>query len=582
MKHLLSIVLLASTLLPLSCSPPYAPDTREIYNSREPSDIDQVALAKKAWDILGNPSRKKEWPGALNQYNHAVFTLLERGRKLNEHSGDRIQAPSGAFAVETSALGNDRDYRTYEDVIPCSKIQTSFHLEERVTVEGLGIPLAGIVKRNKNAVKRQNESLKDSGNIHTLTAILDFDHPVNGKPAMRFIPRLLEDSVNVGSTQQALAADFSAPISLFWDREDISNAGILGAFRPKKAVNYMGLYFSEPYSPKKIPVLFTHGLMSSPATFANITNRLLADPVIRHNYQFWFFGYPSGIPWAKSAQAQRDALQYIFDEYGTPDRNSPINKMLMIGHSMGGLITRMNNSEHPWGMLEKLIKGMNNARSLTYDQVTARLEELLPSSQADLEHDKKLRESFIFNPPQQTSRIVFMATPHRGSRFADSWVGRIGQKLITLPEAILLEVVRTGTLSNNMLLLNPMKIEEELTSIRQLSPSSPFITGIQEIRPSDRIPVHSIIGDRGRNNTPNSSDGIVAYYSSHLDWAQSEKIVPAGHSVQECIPAALELRRILRLHLQDNNIPFTRQDFTAKPVLWQSNPPMKLPRTVTH
>ena len=253
MKHLLSIVLLASTLLPLSCSPPYAPDTREIYNSREPSDIDQVALAKKAWDILGNPSRKKEWPGALNQYNHAVFTLLERGRKLNEHSGDRIQAPSGAFAVETSALGNDRDYRTYEDVIPCSKIQTSFHLEERVTVEGLGIPLAGIVKRNKNAVKRQNESLKDSGNIHTLTAILDFDHPVNGKPAMRFIPRLLEDSVNVGSTQQALAADFSAPISLFWDREDISNAGILGAFRPKKAVNYMGLYFSEPYSPKKYP-----------------------------------------------------------------------------------------------------------------------------------------------------------------------------------------------------------------------------------------------------------------------------------------------------------------------------------------
>ncbi len=31
-----------------------------------------------------------------------------------------------------------------------------------------------------------------------------------------------------------------------------------------------------------------------PATFANLTN-WLGDPVIRENYQFWFFGYPSGL-----------------------------------------------------------------------------------------------------------------------------------------------------------------------------------------------------------------------------------------------------------------------------------------------
>ena len=37
--------------------------------------------------------------------------------------------------------------------------------------------------------------------------------------------------------------------------------------------------------------------MSGPATFANLTNRLLVDPVIRENYQFWFFGYPSGLAW---------------------------------------------------------------------------------------------------------------------------------------------------------------------------------------------------------------------------------------------------------------------------------------------
>ncbi len=37
----------------------------------------------------------------------------------------------------------------------------------------------------------------------------------------------------------------------------------------------------------------------------------------------------------------------------------------------------------------------------------------------------------------------------------------------------------------------------------------------------------------------------------HLDGAVSEKIIKGGHSIQETPEAVLELRRILRLHLQD-------------------------------
>jgi hypothetical protein len=43
------------------------------------------------------------------------------------------------------------------------------------------------------------------------------------------------------------------------------------------------------------------------------------------------------------------------------------------------------------------------------------------------------------------------------------------------------------------------------------------------------IPYHSIIGDRGGGDTPNSSDGVVPYWSSHLDGAQSELIVNSDH-----------------------------------------------------
>ena len=67
------------------------------------------------------------------------------------------------------------------------------------------------------------------------------------------------------------------------------------------------------------------------------------------------------------------------------------------------------------------------------------------------------------------------------------------------------------------------------------------------------IPAHSIIGDRGRGDTPDSSDGVVPFWSSHVTPAASEKIVPSNHSVPNCPEAAAELKRILKLHLQSKN-----------------------------
>jgi hypothetical protein len=63
------------------------------------------------------------------------------------------------------------------------------------------------------------------------------------------------------------------------------------------------------------------------------------------------------------------------------------------------------------------------------------------------------------------------------------------------------------------------------------------------------IPYHSIIGDRGRGDTPNSSDGVVPYWSSHLDGAQSEKIVPSGHGAEQSRQGIGEVLRILLEHI---------------------------------
>lgn len=47
----------------------------------------------------------------------------------------------------------------------------------------------------------------------------------------------------------------------------------------------------------------------------------------------------------------------------------------------------------------------------------------------------------------------------------------------------------------------------------------------------------------------------MPYSSAHLDGAQSEKIIQGGHSIQYSPEAVLELRRILRLHLQELGKP---------------------------
>ena len=54
-----------------------------------------------------------------------------------------------------------------------------------------------------------------------------------------------------------------------------------------------------------------------------------------------------------------------------------------------------------------------------------------------------------------------------------------------------------------------------------------------------------IIGDRGKGNSPNSTDGVVPYWSSHLEGAASEKIVPSGHGANENPEGIAEIRRIL-------------------------------------
>ena len=564
-----SILLLGLAISLSGCS---LHQRQEMEYAHYQDDAAAIREAYAAWLILSSPNRSREWPEARKKYNACIRELAAHLKEAKRKGGmDEKKRLSLPFVIEKSPYARDSNPWFYEAIFMSDEVDPSFRLRESVTVEGMGIPLAGLAPRGGS--RPHANVLKDNGNVHTLTAILDFDRMVDGKPTLRTIPRLMNEHIFIGKNKvrQPLAANFSVPIALFWKLSDADGTELLGACRPKKAINTMGLYFSEPYDPRKIPVVFTHGLMSGPATFANLTNRLLVDPVIRENYQFWFFGYPSGLAWTIPASRQRQALKELMQEYNPRGTSREMNNIVMVGHSMGGLITRFNNSTKPW----TLMKGVFELSPETFEGMTL---ENWKKGMAPLHYDEqtleRLQNNFIFSPPQGVTRIVYMATPHRGSTFADNWIGRLGQRLIDLPSDMLEEVTRIATLSRGMFLLNPLQLKDELTSIRQLSPNSSLVKYMSELRGSPNVPVHSIIGDRGRNDTPNSSDGVVKYHSSHLDWSASEKIVPSGHSVQDDPASALELRRILREHLVKVKGRKTLEEADAKAAtpVWQANP----------
>ena len=87
--------------------------------------------------------------------------------------------------------------------------------------------------------------------------------------------------------------------------------------------------------------------------------------------------------------------------------------------------------------------------------------------------------------------------------------------------------------------------------IRSMSPESRLIPPFSELEISPGVTYHTIAGDRGKGGGEKSSDGIVPYWSSHLDGAASEIVVPKNHIVHDHPAAITEVRRVLLLHLEE-------------------------------
>jgi pimeloyl-ACP methyl ester carboxylesterase len=329
-----------------------------------------------------------------------------------------------------------------------------------------------------------------------------------------------------------LSADHSAPLAFTYTAtKNLSYQGLVNVFRPEAGIKNMGLFSCEPIASNRIPLILVHGLAATPNLWMKPAFKILSDPVVREKYQLYFYYYPTGLPLSHSAAGLKKGIRKLESYLTQHGTGANARKMVVIGHSMGGLLSSAITRDYKGAAKEIYTK---NIEELTTDSM-----------------GKRSIEELLSVPPLGCiTRVIFVATPHRGSKYADNWFGHITSNLIKIPK--------------NILSIDPNHYRQDLTRLgKTIFQHQDAMDGVQRLRFNNptlkynltrpklpQVQYHSIIGDRGwGGELENSSDGVVAYSSSHLEGVKSELIVPTWHNAQDNDEAIAEIIRILRSHL---------------------------------
>jgi hypothetical protein len=215
--------------------------------------------------------------------------------------------------------------------------------------------------------------------------------------------------------------------------------------------------------------------------------------------------------------------------------------MVFLGHSMGGLVSKLMT-----------VDSGDDFWRLVSDE---------PFDKLKLREDvrEELRQTFFFERQSCVKRVVFLGTPHHGSKLSPSPLGRLAVHLVRLPRDVM--TASRDLVSENPDLPTLLRTRPLPTSVDLLAPNAPALELLAARPRPERVHYHSIIGVVSTPSTnverwlagdsAEPGDGIVPYRSAHLDNADSELVVPADHFHVHHHPLALlEIRRILLEHYQ--------------------------------
>jgi pimeloyl-ACP methyl ester carboxylesterase len=301
---------------------------------------------------------------------------------------------------------------------------------------------------------------------------------------------------------------------------------------PGSSTNPTQLLFVEPYRPGKIPVVFIHGLLSEPSTWADPVNDLRAIPQVTERFQFWDFRYPTATSFLDSAAALRDQLQQAVATVDPLGTDPALRQMVLVGHSMGGLLSKLQ---------------VTSSGSAIWSRVANRPLETIV---ADEGTKARLRRDVFFEPSPFVRRVVFVGTPHGGSSIASNCIGRLTSWYIEpSPE---LARMHQLLIQNNPNTFSLDVLDGFPNSVDLLEPTSPLLAAMQQMPVNPQVRMHSIIGCGYPMLTAGDSDGVVPVSSARHPGVQTETLVRAWHTEIHRQPETLQaLLYILSIHYAD-------------------------------
>ena len=376
----------------------------------------ESGLPASSW-LTSDETRK---PIAIYHTALAMF-VFENSKKLAGGTATlSVQTPLGLRTVAARYATDSRYTAGYfEELIPSDYVRlTGFR--KRTRVDGLGVPLVGVRMRTE---ARKVELRFQPPNRDVFVALGCFAEFEPRRDGSRMDITLFDldrtATVQIGREFIPLAADFTAPLALASGGMNDLMLGIRAILNVGASANVKGIYLIGPFDPNRIPVLLLHGLMSSPLVWRNVATTAMKDPIIRRNYQFWYAFYSTGVPVTQSAALIRDRIASI-RRLGDPGGKSRASKkMVIIGYSMGGIIARIlatDMGDQFWAAVS----------SKPFDQI-----------KLEPEDRKELQNLIFWKPVPGVKEVVFLATPHRGTRMADASFAQLGRKLVGLPASLL-------------------------------------------------------------------------------------------------------------------------------------------------
>ena len=491
------------------------------------------------------PANPTEAPGpydprlrlAVDLYNRAIaLGLATKDGDEVDLSPRQLSLPFGSLDLEVNPKGFIYGGNHLTKFVSLADLDVR-GMRNTYRKAGIGVALSARVEAQPNS--KANRWIPPNAKV-PITALVRFDDPrramSNGRvhATVELYDEDETPTAQVGPYSVPLESDPSAAIAYrlegapIWDFEIAGfRQGDFSFLKGSNGSDSSGLYMLHPYRAGLIPVVFVHGTASSPARWAEMANELLGDPAIASRYQLWFFIYNSGNPIALSAMYLRESLQAVGRDVDPKGKDPALDQMVVIGHSQGGLLTKMT-------VIDSGTRFWDNFAKVPFEKAE------LDSETRDL-----LARALFVKPLPFVKRVIFIATPHHGSYLASNFIVKLGNKFVNLPGGLAKSAVQIAKLTKPSMLGNPYIIP---TALDNMDASNPFLKTLAATPIADGVHVHSIIAVKGTGPVEDGDDGVVEYKSAHIDGVESELVVHSSHSTQATPETIEEVRRILYEH----------------------------------